>query len=109
MGWHEFNINSVQVPYSQRAEVLVFAGYKCTLDRFFYKYILSNGYKKYPKTRWICDYDEGCLLRVYENTILMKIIIHPRLRSDFYKNTVYMQAFTQACETFSKIVYITVI
>ena len=111
MGYSEFNINlgCPSGTVTSKGRGSGFLQDPEALDRFFYEiFEKSTDIKISVKTRiGFCDYDEwDALLSVYEKYDFSEIIIHPRLRSDFYKNNVYMQAFTQACKTLKvKIVY----
>jgi len=111
MGYNEFNINlgCPSGTVTSKGRGSGFLQDTNALDRFFYEiFEKSRDIKISVKTRiGFCDYDEwDALLSVYEKYDFSEIIIHPRLRSDFYKNNVYMQAFTQACKTLKvKIVY----
>ena len=111
MGYSEFNINlgCPSGTVTSKGRGSGFLQNPEALDRFFYEiFEKSTDIKISVKTRiGFCDYDEwDALLSVYEKYDFSEIIIHPRLRSDFYKNNVYMQAFTQACKTLKvKIVY----
>ena len=68
------------------------------LDRFFDKVFSSLDMKISVKTRiGICapeEFDE--ILKVYSRYPLEELIIHPRVRQDFYKNRPDMEAFGKA-------------
>ena len=101
MGYSEFNINlgcpSATVTSKKRGSG--FLQDVDSLDKFFYAiFEKRENIKISIKTRiGFCDYDElDELLKVYEKYDFNEIIIHPRLRSDFYKNNVYLPAFLDA-------------
>ena len=111
MGYNEFNINlgcpSGTVISKKRGSG--FLQDVVALDRFFYDIFEKKGDIKISvKTRiGFSDYDEWeDLLKVYEKYEFCEIIIHPRLRSDFYKNNIHMEAFLSACkELKQKLIY----
>lgn len=102
MGYTEFNINlgcpSGTVTSKKRGSG--FLQDVVALDKFFYDiFEKKDDIKISVKTRiGFSDYDEWSeLLKVYEKYDFSEIIVHPRLRSDFYKNNIYMEAFLSAC------------
>lgn len=111
MGYNEFNINlgcpSGTVTSKKRGSG--FLQDVVALDRFFYDiFEKKDDIKISVKTRiGFSDYDEWeDLLKVYEKYEFCEIIIHPRLRSDFYKNNIHMEAFLSACkELKQKLIY----
>lgn len=111
MGYNEFNINlgcpSGTVTSKKRGSG--FLQDVVALDRFFYDiFEKKDDIKISVKTRiGFSDYDEWeDLLKVYEKYEFCEIIIHPRLRSDFYKNNIHMGAFLSACkELKQKLIY----
>ena len=111
MGYNEFNINlgcpSGTVTSKKRGSG--FLQDVVALDRFFYDSLeKKDDIKISVKTRiGFSDYDEWeDLLKVYEKYEFCEIIIHPRLRSDFYKNNIHMEAFLSACkELKQKLIY----
>lgn len=111
MGYDEFNINlgCPSGTVTSKGRGSGFLQNPEALDRFFYEISeKKDNITISVKTRiGFSDYGEwDDLLKVYEKYDFSEVIIHPRLRSDFYKNNVYMQAFTQACKTLKvKIVY----
>ncbi|AYA99721.1 tRNA-dihydrouridine synthase family protein [Lachnoanaerobaculum umeaense] len=111
MGYNEFNINlgcpSGTVTSKKRGSG--FLQDVVALDRFFYDiFEKKDDIKISVKTRiGFSDYDEWeDLLKVYEKYEFCEIIIHPRLRSDFYKNNIHMEALLSACkELKQKLIY----
>lgn len=107
MGYREFNINlgcpSGTVISKGRGSG--FLQDPEALDRFFYEiFEKKDNITISVKTRiGFSDYGEwDDLLKVYEKYDFNEIIIHPRLRSDFYKNNIYLPSFTEACNTFKQ-------
>ncbi|MCR5272153.1 MAG: tRNA-dihydrouridine synthase family protein [Lachnospiraceae bacterium] len=70
------------------------------LDRFLYEIFEKSPIKISLKTRiGVESTDEwDRLLSIYEKYPLDELIIHPRLRTDFYKNEIKTETFKKACE-----------
>ena len=83
------------------------------LDKFLYetmsdKYVQDNNIKISLKTRIGLDTASNWeeIIGVYNKYKLEEIIIHPRIRTDFYKNEVNKEAFKYALEnSTNKVVY----
>ena len=108
MGYDEFNINlgcpSGTVTSKKRGSG--FLQDPTSLDNFFYEiFEKKQNIKISIKTRIGYDnYDEWEeLVSVYKKYDFSEIIIHPRRRSDFYKNNVYLPAFKYAINNFNQI------
>ena len=104
MGYSEFNINlgCPSGTVTSKGRGSGFLQNPEALDRFFYEiFEKKNNITISVKTRiGFSDYGEwDDLLKVYEKYDFNEIIIHPRLRSDFYKNNIHLPSFTQACNT----------
>jgi len=102
MGYNEFNLNlgCPSGTVTSKGRGSGFLKDPDALDRFFYDiFRKKDNIKLSVKTRiGFSDYQEwDDLLKVYEKYEFSEIIIHPRLRSDFYKNNIYLPSFTQAC------------
>jgi len=102
MGYNEFNLNlgCPSGTVTSKGRGSGFLKDPDALDRFFYDiFRKKDNIKLSVKTRiGFSDYKEwDDLLKVYEKYEFSEIIIHPRLRSDFYKNNIYLPSFTQAC------------
>ncbi len=111
MGYNELNINigCPSATVTSKGRGSGFLQDTKALDKFFYEIFEKTvDIKISIKTRiGFCDYSEwDDLVKVYEKYNFCEIIIHPRLRSDFYKNKVYIPAFIEACKILkSKLVY----
>lgn len=102
MGYNEFNLNlgCPSGTVTSKGRGSGFLKDPDALDKFFYDiFRKKDNIKLSVKTRiGFSDYQEwDDLLKVYEKYEFSEIIIHPRLRSDFYKNNIYLPSFTQAC------------
>ena len=107
MGYSEFNINlgCPSGTVTSKGRGSGFLQDPEALDRFFYEiFEKKDNITISVKTRiGFSDYVEwDDLLKVYEKYDFNEIIIHPRLRSDFYKNNIYLPSFTEACNTFKQ-------
>ena len=111
MGYNELNINigCPSATVTSKGRGSGFLQDTKAIDKFFYEIFEKTvDIKISIKTRiGFCDYTEwDDLVKVYEKYNFCEIIIHPRLRSDFYKNKVYIPAFIEACKILkSKLVY----
>lgn len=102
MGYSELNINlgCPSGTVTSKGRGSGFLKDPDALDKFFYDiFKKKDNIKLSVKTRiGFSDYKEwDDLLKVYEKYEFSEIIIHPRLRSDFYKNNIYLPSFIQAC------------
>lgn len=70
------------------------------LDKFLDEVFTGLDMEISIKTRIGVDTEEDWeyLLKVYEKYPIKELIIHPRLRIDYYKNTVHLKAYRQAAE-----------
>lgn len=90
-----------------------FLGDLDNMEKFFYEtfsdsFILDNDIKISVKTRIGLNDSEHWpdILEIYNKFKLEELIVHPRIRSDFYKNDVNLEAFNLALkESTNKIVY----
>jgi hypothetical protein len=107
MGYSEFNINlgCPSGTVTSKGRGSGFLQDPEALDRFFYEiFEKKDNITISVKTRiGFSDYGEwDDLLKVYKKYDFNEIIIHPRLRSDFYKNNIHLPSFTEACNTFKQ-------
>ena len=107
MGYSEFNINlgCPSGTVTSKGRGSGFLQDPEALDRFFYEiFEKKDDITISVKTRiGFSDYGEwDDLIKVYEKYDFNEIIIHPRLRSDFYKNNIHLPSFIEACNTFKQ-------
>ena len=107
MGYSEFNINlgCPSGTVTSKGRGSGFLQDHEALDRFFYEiFEKKDNITISVKTRiGFSDYGEwDDLLKVYKKYDFNEIIIHPRLRSDFYKNNIHLPSFAEACNTFKQ-------
>ncbi len=70
------------------------------LDAFLYEVFEKSPIKVSLKTRIGLESEAEWerLLSIYEKYPMEELIIHPRLRTDFYKNDVHLDAYQKACD-----------
>ena len=101
-GYDEINLN-LGCPYGTVVTKKHGAGFLSVpdeLDRFFDSVFCKCDFKLSIKTRiGMEEYSEWeRLVAIYAKYPFEEIIIHPRLRKDFYNNSVNTDAFSYACE-----------
>lgn len=99
MGYQEINLNlgcpSGTVVSKRRGAG--FLGCPAELDHFLYDIISRTDIRISVKTRIGMEREEefGKLLEIYNRYPLKELIIHPRIRTDYYKNTPRMKIFRE--------------
>lgn len=104
-GYQEVNLNlgCPSGTVAAKGKGAGFLGDPQRLDAFLDQIFSSLDMKISIKTRIGTDYEEDWeyLLKIYEKYPIHELIIHPRLLSDYYKNTPRLPAFLKAQECLS--------
>lgn len=102
LGYDEINLNlgCPAATVVTKKKGAGFLGYPSELDDFMYQIFEKNEGKISVKTRLGMENQEEifALMEIYNRYPLTELIIHPRVREDYYKNQVNLTFFAKALE-----------